>query len=262
LVALVVQRRDSQALLRHSRQLSHELEEERTRLEQRVAERTRQLETSAAISRQLSTILDRSQLVREVVESLRTAFAYYQVQVYLWDEDSSLLHLAGGTGTAGQELLVQGHAVTPGQGLVGLAFSTNQAIIAPDVVREPGWLRDHSLPETRAEIALPIASGSQVLGVLDVQDDRAGALGAADAQLLQAIAGQLAVALNNAGLVAQIRQEARQAALINVINHKITQTTDIEGAVRVALMELSQALHAQQITAHLHVEETANVDGV
>jgi GAF domain-containing protein len=111
------------------------------------------------------------------------------------------------------------------------------------------------LPGTQAELAVPITYGNEVLGVLDAQDSEVGGLGPEDSQLLQTIAGQLAVALRNARLMAQIQQEAEQAALINTINRKIAQTTDVDAAMRVALVELSRALEAQSAAVRLHSDE-------
>ncbi len=61
------------------------------------------------------------------------------------------------------------------------------------------------------------------------------------------------MALRNARLVAQIKEEAEQAALINIISRKIAATTDIEGAIRVAATELSQALEARDTTVRLQI---------
>lgn len=253
IVALVATRRDNRTLLSVSRNLARALESERSQLEARVVERTRALETSAAVSRQLSTILDQSRLVREVVEQLHVAFAYYHVHVYLWDEALGALRMVGGTGEAGQAMLVMGHALRPEIGLVGRAYSTNAPVVVPDVSADPGWLPNRLLPGTRAEIAVPITYGDEVLGVLDAQDSEVGGLGQADAQLLETIAGQLAVALRNARLVAQVQREAEQAALINAINRKIAQTTNIDGALRVAAAELSRALEVQEPAIRLDV---------
>lgn len=254
IVALVATRRDIRTLLRVSRNLSRDLQTERNRLELRVAERTRALETSAAISRRLSTILDQSQLIHEVVEQLRDAFAYYHVHIFLWDEQIGALRMVGGTGEAGQAMLVMGHSITPDIGLVGRAYSTQSPVIVPDVNQDPDWLPNRLLPSTQAEIAMPIMYGDEVLGVLDAQDSEVGGLSREDSQLLQAIAGQLAVALRNARLVAQIKQEAEQEALINTITRKISATTDIEGAMRVAETELSRALEAQDSSVRLIID--------
>src|SRR5690606_34181223 len=134
------------------------------------------------------------------------------------------------------------HTISPDVGLVGRAYATRQPVIVADVSKAPNWLPNRLLPSTQAEIAVPIIYGDEVLGVLDAQDSEVGGLGPADAQLLETIAGQMAVALRNARLVAQIQTEAEQAALINAINRKITQTTDIGGAMRVAATELARAL--------------------
>jgi putative methionine-R-sulfoxide reductase with GAF domain len=261
LVAIIALRRDSQTLLRRARSLTRALNIERTQLEQRVAERTRALETSATISRQLSTILDQAQLVREVVEQLRVAFGYYHVHVFLWDEAGGSLKMAGGTGEAGQAMLVMGHSLLPNQGLVGRAYSSNAPVVVPDVSRDPDWLPNRLLPDTRSEIAVPINYGDEVLGVLDAQDSKVNGLGPEDSQLLQTIAGQLAVALRNARLVAQIQGEAEQAALINTINQKIAQTIDMDGAIRVALVELSRALEAGGAAVRLEADGGTNGHG-
>lgn len=253
IIGLVATRRDIRTLLQTSRTLAQVLEVERNQLEERVAERTRALEASAAVSRQLSTILEQSRLVREVVEQLGEAFAYYHVHVYLWDEASGALRMVGGTGEAGQAMLVMGHSLRPDQGLVGRAYSTNSPIVVPDVSADPGWLPNRLLPSTQAEVAVPITYGNEVLGVLDAQDSEKGGLGIEDSQLLQTIAGQLAVALRNARLVAQIQHQAEQEALINAISRKITQTTDIDGAISVAVTELSHALEAREASIHLEI---------
>ena len=148
-------------------------------------------------------------------------------------------------------MLVMGHALRPSEGLVGRAFSTNRPVVVPDVNQDPGWLPNRLLPGTLSEIAVPINYADEILGVLDVQDSEVNGLGVEDAQLLEAIAGQLAVALRNARLVAQVQQEAEQAALINTINRKIVQTIDMNGAIQVAAAELSRALEAGGVAVRL-----------
>ncbi|HBX70788.1 MAG TPA: hypothetical protein DEH25_15765 [Chloroflexi bacterium] len=108
-------------------------------LEQQVADRTRALETSTEVSRRLSTILEQDQLVREVVEQLRSAFGYYHAQIYLYDNAQQNLVMAGGTGDAGRSMLARGHKIEPGRGLVGRAAATNMPVLIPSVERTIGF---------------------------------------------------------------------------------------------------------------------------
>lgn len=175
-------------------------------LEQRVAERTQALATSAQVSQQLSTILEPTQLVSEVVQQIQTAFNYYHVHIYLFDADAEYLVMAGGTGNAGQELLRQKHKVSKNQGLVGQAATTRTAVFVPDVSQDKNWLPNKLLPDTRSELAVPIATGKNVLGVLDVQHNVVGELNQDSIELLQSIANQIAIALQNARQVEETTQ--------------------------------------------------------
>ena len=223
-------------------------------LEQRVEERTRALTVSTEVSRYLSTILDPQQLVVEVVEQIRASFQYYHAHIYLIDEQREYLVMMGGTGEVGRKLLAQGHKIRIGQGLVGRAAANDAVILVPDVTQEPGWLANPLLPDTKAEIAVPIGVGKQILGVLDVQNATVNSLTATDAALLQSIASQVAIAIQNARLYAQAQQQAERAALINEITQKIQSATTIERVLQVAAQELGQALKTQTTTVQISTQ--------
>ena len=215
-------------------------------LEQRVADRTRALEISGNVSRQLSNILDRDKLVQAVVEQVKESFDYYHAHIYLFDDKAQNLIMVGGTGEAGQQMLANKHQIPAGKGLVGRAGQSGQPVWVPDTAQAEGWLPNPLLPDTKAEIAVPIKSGDNVLGVLDVQQNVTAGLSQADVDLLESIANQVAVALRNANLFEEAQQQAKREALMNEINQKILRTTDVDEAMQVAVREIGRALNSTQ----------------
>jgi GAF domain-containing protein len=159
--------------------------------------------------------------------------------------------MAGGTGAAGREMLAKGHKLPRGKGLVGRAAETRAVVLVPDVAQAEGWLPNPLLPETRSEIAVPIMVGEQVLGVLDVQHNIVGGLSESDADLLQSVAGQVAIALQNTRLFAETQRKAEREARLNLITQRIQSATTVENALQIAVREVGQALGAAQTSVRL-----------
>ena len=233
------------AALDRAQQSEQSLREMANVLEIRVAERTKALEISAEISRRLSTILDQEQLVAEVVREVQRAFGYYHTHIYLLDEKKQNLVLAGGTGEAGRMLLTAGHKMSTSRGLVGEAAQSRQTVLAPDVRQRPEWVSNRLLPETAAEIAVPILLGHELKGVLDVQHNVVNGLTESDRILLESITNQVAVALENARLYADAQGRGQREALVNAIGQKIQRAGSVDAVLQIAIQELGQALDSQ-----------------
>ena len=180
-------------------------------LEQRVAERTKALTTSAEVSRRLTSILDPNELASAVVNQIQSAFNYYYAQIYLFDETGENLVLTAGTGDAGAEMMKRGHRLPKGRGLVGRAAENNQSLLVIDTSQDPNWLPNELLPDTKTETAIPIAVGDRVLGVLDVQDDVTNDITPEDVTLLESLAGQVAISIQNADLYGRAEAALQEA---------------------------------------------------
>ncbi len=175
-------------------------------LEVRVQARTAQLRAGAEVARAASSILDPQELMQQTVNLIQERFGFYYAGIFLLDEQKHFAVLRAGTGEAGRKMLAGGHkldATTSIQSMVGWACANKQARIALDVGQEAVRFANPLLPSTRSEIALPLRVGDRILGALDVQSEREAAFDEYDIAVLQSIADQVAVALDNAQLFAQ-----------------------------------------------------------
>jgi GAF domain-containing protein len=185
-----------------------------------------------------------------MVEQIKASFNYYHVQIYLLDQTGHLVFQAA-TGLVGQQMRIRGHRLRLGEGLVGQAASQNQAALAPDVTQSDAWLANPLLPETKTEIAIPIASQGRVLGVLDVQHNVINSISESEVALLSSIADQLAIAIQNARLFEQIQRQAEREALLNSIGQKIQAANTVDQVLKVTAQELGRALGAEYTSVQL-----------
>jgi GAF domain-containing protein len=175
-------------------------------LEERVADRTRELErravqlaTASDVGRVAASFLELETLSREVVELVRERFGLYYVSLFLLDDVGEHAVLEAGTGDAGRIMKEADHKLeVGGASMVGSACAQRQARIALDVGEEPVRFDNPLLPNTRSEMALPLVVGERVLGALDVQSTQQAAFSEEDITILQLVADQVAVAVDNA----------------------------------------------------------------
>jgi GAF domain-containing protein len=135
-------------------------------------------------------------------------------------------------------MLGHGHKFEVGsQSMVGWVCANRKARIALDVGQDAVRFANPLLPDTRSEIALPLQAGGRILGVLDVQSERPAAFDHNDIAVLQGMADQIAVALDNARLFTQT-----QTALSE--NERLLSQVETALHEATALYEASQAISA------------------
>jgi signal transduction histidine kinase len=183
-----------------------------------------QLQTSARVGREITSILDIDVLLPRVVEMIREAFGYYHVQVFLVDRDANELVLRA---SSDNKSLEHRRLDLEMSSINARAAQTGQAVLVDDVTRDPEYLADSQLPETRSELAIPLRLGNQVIGTLDVHNAQAGAFGAEDVVAIQSLGDQIVVAIENAHLYEQSRELAvleERTRLARDLHDSVTQS--------------------------------------
>ena len=211
-----IQRNDELGILaRALGRMTERIQELIRELEQRVklrtddlAQRSRYLETSAEIGRAAASILDTDELMDAVVEMIRVQFDLYYVGLFLLDETGDWATARAASGAGGRTMLERGFRIPVSKGMIGWCIRHAQARIADVAEQDEVRVTVEELADTRSEAALPLRSRGEVIGALSVASDQPEAFDADLITVLQTMADQVAVALDNAQLY-----QASQAAL-------------------------------------------------
>jgi PAS domain S-box-containing protein len=188
---------------------------ERKRVEMKLERRALQLRAAAEVARDATTARDLDELLSRAVNLVRDRFGFYHAGIFLVDEQGEYAILTAASGEAGQAMLEDGYKLkVGGAGIVGYVTRRGQPRIALDVGADAVHFKSPYLPETRSELALPFKVGGRVIGALDVQSQQSAAFDEEDVQVLQIMADQLAVAIENVRLVTELQSRLREISVL------------------------------------------------
>ncbi len=167
---------------------------------QATSKRAQELVTVAEVSTAVSATQDPQAMLQQVVDLTKERFALYHAHVYMLNDAGDTLELRSGAGDVGRQMVAEKRSIplAAEQSLVARAARGKEGVIVNDVQQDPNFLPHPLLPETRAEMAVPLLVGDEVLGVLDVQSERVGRFTEEDVRIKTTLASQVAVALQNA----------------------------------------------------------------
>ncbi|MFN8414350.1 MAG: ATP-binding protein [Anaerolineales bacterium] len=167
--------------------------------------RHRLLETAARAGQMVTSILDMDDLLKYTVNIICSEFNFYYSGIFLISEDERWAILRAGYAAAGAKMLAQNYKLPIDEkSMIGTSIIQQKAQIALDAVGMESRFKNPFLPNTRSEMALPLIVKSRALGALTVQSDELNAFTEEDITSLQAMADQVAIALNNAQLMLKL----------------------------------------------------------
>jgi PAS domain S-box-containing protein len=181
---------------------------------QELEERTKELEASQRVTIAASERTSPDDLLGLVVNLIRDQFDLYHVQVYIVDKAQETAVLRESTGYAGRQLLQQKHQIPlDRQSLVTEAINTGEPVLVSDVTKGEGFMPNPLLPDTHAELVVPLKVGDEVIGALDAQDRTAGRFNESTVALFQTMVDQVAFLFENSELLQQVTEQTETLTL-------------------------------------------------
>ncbi len=209
------------------------------RLYQQAQSRAAQLELVGSVSRQVRAITPLPDLFAQTVSLIQQTFGYYCVNIYSYDASTDQAALQASTSAD----VWESHQQLPADGgLINWAVDHRKTVLVNDVSADARFLFLSALPNTRSEMVVPLLIEDHALGVLDLQSDRPNAFGSEDQFALEALADQIALAIQESRLYNAERHQRSVAETLREVAETITSSLDLETVLHAILTDLRRVL--------------------
>ncbi len=179
---------------------------ENAQLYTRTIKQSRILLLLNEIARELTSILNLDELLGRIAELMRRLIDYQMFSILLLDATGEKLQHR--FSLRFNENIQLKHEIPLGRGLVGYAAESKQAVLVPDVTKDPRYVEAN--PETRSELVVPLIYKDKVIGVLDLEHTRRGFFTDDHKRTVTTLAAQIAIAIENARLYEEVARQERR----------------------------------------------------
>lgn len=212
--------------------------------------RARNLRALFEVSRQATANLDSQQVLNVVVQAVQDVMGYRMASILLRVPQQAMLE-SSAVSTNLRDRIPLGDRVPLGRGMVGVCAVSGQTQLANDITRNPHYIRAPGGWDPGSELCVPLKAGGQILGVLDVEDERRGVFGPDDVQVLEALADQLVVILDKARLLESERRRADRIATLNAVGRLINASLSADALLSTAVLAIERDLRNPDVAVLL-----------
>ncbi len=197
-------------------QLSLALENARLFQDTKLAEdalrrRNTYLAAAAEIGRLVTSTLDLDTIFNRTVNLVSERFGYYHAAIFVIEETGFNVALREATGEVGAEMKARGHSLPVNdKSIVGRVALRGEAVVVNNTTTDATFRPNPLLPDTRAETGIPLRVSNRIIGALDIQSTIVGAFTPDDVSVLQILADQVAIAIDNARSYELSQQAVRE----------------------------------------------------
>ncbi len=186
------------------------------------------LSTLVEINHEITSILDLDQLLKKIAELTHRIVPYEIFAIFLVDDKKQELYHRFSIGYPKD--IVRKLRIPIGEGITGKAAFDRKPVVVDDVRKHPGYIE--AVKEARSELAVPLIAQNHVVGVLDIESKETGYFNDEHMRLLNLLASQIAIALDNAKIYESERKSRELLALLYEISLDMGSTLEIDELVQ------------------------------
>src|ERR1051326_5250345 len=168
------------------------------------------LPTLIEINHEITSILDLDELLKKIAELTHRIVPYEIFAIFLVDDDKQELYLRFAIGHPPE--VVKNLRIKIGDGVTGTAAMERTTVVVDDVRKYPRYIE--AVKNARSELAVPLVSQNRVVGVLDIESPEPGYFREDQVKLLNLLASQIAIAIENARVYESERRNRELLALL------------------------------------------------
>ena len=181
----------------------------------RTKKRAAQLQAISEVARVIAQVRKLSDLLPRIVKVISEQFDFYHTSIFLIDEANQFAILSAASSQGGKQMLARRYRIKVGASdLVGHVTATGSARIGSDTDHDNKSLNNPDLPNTHSEMAVPLISSNKIIGALDIQSENANAFTKEDIDVIQTLADQVSIAIENARLFDSTKKSLYEAETI------------------------------------------------
>lgn len=194
----------------------------------RPLELTELLTLLLEVGERINSTLDLDELMVRISEVVKRAIQYEVFAILLLNEKTQELRVRFNVGHP--ENIVRTLRIKVGEGIVGRAVQSRRSVLVNDVRKDPAYIQ--SLPAVRSELAVPLIAKNRVVGVIDLEAPWPDFFTEQHQNLLELLAGRMAMAIENARLYRRSVRQARTLQLLNEISREVSSVLVLKDLLR------------------------------
>ena len=181
----------------------------------RTQKRAAQLQAISEVARVIAQVRKLNDLLPRIAKVISEQFDFYHTGIFLTDEANQFAVLSAASSQGGKHMLSRGYRLKIGaEGAVGYVTATGNPKIALDSDENTIFSNNADLPNTRSEMAVPLVFSNRIIGALDIQSEQPDAFTKEDIDVIQTLADQVSIAIENARLFDSTQKTLSEAETI------------------------------------------------